>query len=92
MKFFVYTKTAFTCSYHMVEAKNLDEVVSSLRADGFRWQIGKVFGHRRVALHNMPHTDAVMIAGNDSSFIAVEDGRKATNAAYESGEAYWVMH
>lgn len=92
MKFFVYTKTAITCSYHVAEAKDIEALVVRLRADGLKWQLGKVFGHKRVALHNMPHKDAVMIAGNDHAFIAVEDARRITAPAYEEAEAYWVMH
>ncbi len=92
MRFFVYSKTSVTCSYHIAEAENMEALVKSLRANGVRWQLGKVFGHPRVALHRMPHKDAIMIAGDSCNFIAIEDARNAAALAYDDAEACWVMH
>lgn len=90
-KFHVYTKTSLTCSFHIEEAENLDALAEKLRANMITWQVGKVFGHARVTLANMPHKNAILISGNSRSFIAVEDAENVVTPAYTDGEAYWIL-
>lgn len=91
-KFFVYTKTPFTCTYHVEEAETIDVLAARLKADGVCWKLGKVFGMAQVPLSNMPHRSAVLLTGNAKSFIAVADAAEVSVPAYTPAESYWVMH
>ena len=91
MQFYVYTKTPITCSYHIEEADSLDALAEKLRANMISWQVAKVFGYTRVKLDNMPHKNAILIAGNRRNFIAVEDAALVKTPEYSDGEAYWIL-
>lgn len=91
MRFHVYTKTPVTCSYHIEEADSLDDMAARLHANMLRWQVAKAFGHARVKLDNMPHKNAILIAGNSRNFIAVEDAEKVAAPVYSDGESYWIL-